>query len=57
LTEAIRKDKYIYEKDNPYRKDHHVFLDFHSKTFTCLDEDGKYNTVKGVPRPISKREI
>jgi hypothetical protein len=36
---------------------HHVVLDFHSKTFTCLDGDGKQRTVKGVPRPISIREI
>jgi hypothetical protein len=36
---------------------HHVVLDCHSKTFTCLDEDGKQNTVKGVPRPISIRDI
>jgi hypothetical protein len=36
---------------------HHVVLDFHSKTFTCLDGDGKQSTVKGVPRPISIREI
>jgi hypothetical protein len=32
---------------------HHVVLDFHSKTFTCLDGDGKHSTMKGVPRPIS----
>jgi hypothetical protein len=31
---------------------HHVFLDSHRKTFTCLDGDGKHSTVKGVPRPI-----
>ena len=36
---------------------HHVVLDFHSKTFTCLDEEGKHSTVKGVPRPISIRDI
>jgi predicted aspartyl protease len=36
---------------------HHVVLDFHNKTFTCLDGNGKQNTVKGVPRPISIREI
>jgi hypothetical protein len=36
---------------------HHVVLYFHSKTFTCLDGDGKQRTVKGVPRPISIREI
>jgi hypothetical protein len=36
---------------------HHVVLDFHNKTFTCLYGDGKQSTVKGVPRPISIREI
>jgi hypothetical protein len=36
---------------------HHVVLDCHRKTFTCLDGDGKQRTVKGVPRPISIREI
>jgi hypothetical protein len=36
---------------------HHVVLDFHSKKFTCLDGDGKQSIVKGVPRPISIREI
>jgi hypothetical protein len=35
----------------------HVDLDFHNKTFTCLDEEGKQSIVKGVPRPISIREI
>jgi hypothetical protein len=35
----------------------HVVLDWHNKTFTCLDEEGKHSTVKGVPRPISIREI
>jgi hypothetical protein len=36
---------------------HHVVLDFHNKTFTCLDGNGKQSIVKGVPRPISIREI
>jgi hypothetical protein len=36
---------------------HHVVLDCHSKTFTCLDGDGKQIIVKGVPRPISIRDI
>ena len=36
---------------------HHVVLDCHNKTFTCLDEEGKHSTVKGVPRPISIRDI
>jgi hypothetical protein len=36
---------------------HHVVLDCHNKTFTCLDGNGKRSTIKGVPRPISIREI
>jgi hypothetical protein len=36
---------------------HHVILDFHNKTFTCLDEEGKKSILKGIPRPISIREI
>jgi hypothetical protein len=36
---------------------HHVVLDCHNKTFTCLDGNGKQSTMKGVPRPISIREI
>jgi hypothetical protein len=36
---------------------HHAVLDCHNKTFTFLDGNGKQSTVKGVPRPISIREI
>jgi hypothetical protein len=36
---------------------HHDVLDFHKNSFTCLDGNGKQITVKGVPRPISIREI
>jgi hypothetical protein len=36
---------------------HHSVLDCHNKTFACLDGNGKQSTVKGVPRPISIREI
>jgi hypothetical protein len=36
---------------------HHVVLYYHRKTFTCLDGDGKESTAKGVPSPISIREI
>jgi hypothetical protein len=36
---------------------HHVVLDCHNKTFTCLDEEGKQSTMKGVPRPIYIRYI
>jgi hypothetical protein len=27
---------------------HHFVLDFHNKTFTCLDEEGKQSTMHGV---------
>jgi hypothetical protein len=36
---------------------HHVVLDCHEKTFTCLDEEGNQSIVKGISRPMSKREI
>jgi hypothetical protein len=36
---------------------HHVVLYFHNNTFTCLDGNGKQSIVKGVPRPMSIREI
>jgi hypothetical protein len=36
---------------------HHTILYCHNKTFTCLDGNGKHSTVKGVPRPISIRDI
>jgi hypothetical protein len=36
---------------------HHVVLDCQNKIFTCLDGSGKQSIVKGVPRPISIREI
>jgi hypothetical protein len=36
---------------------HHAVLDYHNKTFTCLDGNRKQSTMKGVPRPISIREI
>jgi hypothetical protein len=36
---------------------HHVSLDYHDKTFTCLDEEGKQFFVKGILRPISIKDI
>ena len=36
---------------------HNVVLDCHNETFTCLNEEGKQSLVKGIPRPISIREI
>jgi hypothetical protein len=36
---------------------HHAVLYCHNKIFTCLDGSEKQRTMKGVPRPISIREI
>jgi hypothetical protein len=36
---------------------HHVVMDCHNRTFTCLGEEGKESIVKGVLEPISIREI
>jgi hypothetical protein len=35
---------------------HHVFLDFHNKTFTCWDEEGNLRTVQGIPREVTVKE-
>ena len=35
----------------------YIVLDCDSKTFIFLDEEGKHSTMKGVPRPISIRDI
>ena len=36
---------------------HHAVLDCHNKNYTCLDEEGNQVTIKGIPRPISLRQI
>jgi hypothetical protein len=36
---------------------HHALQDCYNNTFTCLDEEGKHSIAKGIPRPISIREI
>jgi hypothetical protein len=36
---------------------HHSILDCHNKKFTCLDEEGKQRTSKGIPKTISIRYI
>jgi hypothetical protein len=36
---------------------HHVVIDCHNKTFTCIDEEGKKITIKGILIPIYIREI
>ena len=32
---------------------HHVFLDYHNKEFTCLNEEGNPRTVQGIPRVVT----
>ena len=36
---------------------HHMVLDYYNKTFTCLNEEGNKEMVKGIPRVISIRQI
>jgi hypothetical protein len=36
---------------------HHTLLEFHNKSFTFLDEEGKLRKVQGIPREITIREI
>ena len=36
---------------------HHAILDYHSKAFTFLDEEGNQRSVQGVPRAFAIREI
>jgi hypothetical protein len=36
---------------------HHAILDCHTKTFTCLDEEGSLRRVQGILRVVSIREI
>ena len=36
---------------------HHAIPDYHNKTYTCLDEEGKQGTIEGIPRPISLRQV
>ena len=36
---------------------HHLVLDCHEKSFTCLDDEGEQKIVKGIPNPISIREF
>jgi hypothetical protein len=36
---------------------HHDVLYLYNKDFTCLDEEGILRIVKGIPRPISIKEI
>ena len=36
---------------------HHAILDCHTKTCTCLDDEGNIVTIKGIPRPVSLRQV
>jgi len=36
---------------------HHAILDCYGKTITCLTDEGQQVIVKGIPRPISLRQI
>jgi hypothetical protein len=36
---------------------HHVSINCYNKAFTCLDEEGNFKTVQGIPRAVSIREI
>jgi hypothetical protein len=36
---------------------HHVVPDCYNKDLTCLDEEGNSRIMKGIPRPISFRDI
>jgi hypothetical protein len=36
---------------------HHAFLDFYNKEFTCLDEEGNLRTIQGILRAVTIREI
>jgi hypothetical protein len=36
---------------------HHALLDFCNKEFTCLDEEGNWKIVQGIPRAVVVREI
>jgi hypothetical protein len=32
---------------------HHAILDCHNKAFTCLDEEGNWRVVQGIPRAVT----
>jgi hypothetical protein len=36
---------------------HHAILDCRNKEFTCLDEEGNWKIVQGIPRAVAIREI
>jgi hypothetical protein len=32
---------------------HHVILDYHNKSFTCLNEEGKPRTIQRIPKEVT----
>ena len=36
---------------------HHILLDCLNKNFTCIDDQGNYKIVHGVPKKISLRQF
>jgi hypothetical protein len=34
---------------------YHAILDYHNKEITCLDEEGNWKTVQGIPRVVAIR--
>jgi hypothetical protein len=36
---------------------HHAILDCQNKAFTCLDEEGNWKTIQGIPRAVAIIEI
>jgi hypothetical protein len=37
--------------------EHHVVLDSYDKAFTCLDVQGNFRSVQGIPRAMTIREV
>lgn len=35
---------------------HRAIINFLEKTFTCIDDEGKYRMVRGIPRSIMVRQ-
>ena len=40
-----------------YLESHNSIIDCLHKSFGCMDEKGKYYTVKGIYKPISTKQI
>jgi hypothetical protein len=48
---------YDYLIGMDWLEQHHAFLDYHNKRFTCLVEEGNLKIVQGIPRVVVVREI